>query len=408
MSTQNDGFVGRIATFGRQAVGNGWTTERFALLGLLALVLVSFGPQFQVYLFTEFLIIALFAVAFNLLYGYTGLLSFGHAMFFGAGAYGLAIVIRDYQTAIGDIVGTGLAPLATFVVGGFAGVALALLIAIPVGYLSVRLEEIYFALITLAFGMLFYSLLLQDPYGLTNGTDGIFVLLGAVELGGTEFRLGGRRTYFYITATVVTASIYAIWRIVNSPFGTICKALRESPERAEALGVNVTIHRWMTFIISALFVGIAGVLIAGFTSVATPNEAHWSMSATPVVATVIGGASYFGGPIVGAFLFHYVRWAISRFPALEAYWELFFGIMLIVVVLYFKQGATGGLAILGAWLRDVQAAYDRGGVSAAASFVGESITAKARSGRNRITDIVQAYMNYITTLLGARDGGPDR
>ncbi|WP_226481791.1 branched-chain amino acid ABC transporter permease [Natrinema amylolyticum] len=395
MSTQEDGLIGRIGAFGYRAVGNGWTSERFVLLGLLALVLVSFGPRFQVYLFTEFLIIALFAVAFNLLYGYTGLLSFGHAMFFGAGAYGLAIVIRDYQSPIADVVGTGLAPLATFVVGGLVGVLLALVLAIPVGYLSVRLEEIYFALITLAFGMLFYSLLLQDPYGLTNGTDGIFVLLGTVELGGTEFRLGERRTYYYLTATIVVASIYAIWRIVNSPFGTICKALRESPDRAAALGVNVTVHRWMTFIVSALFVGIAGVLIAGFASVATPNEAHWTMSATPVVATVIGGAGYFGGPIVGAFLYHYVRWGISRFPALEAYWELFFGIMLIVVVLYFKQGAAGGLAMIGAWLQDVQAAYDRGGAGEAASFVGESISEK--------------FANATSQLTGrSDDGGVDR
>ncbi|MGQ3412405.1 branched-chain amino acid ABC transporter permease [Natrinema sp. LN54] len=408
MSTQSDGLVGRIGSFGRQAFGNGWTTERFVILSLLGLVLVSFGPRFQVYLFTEFLIIALFAVAFNLLYGYTGLLSFGHAMFFGAGAYGLAIVFRDYQSALADVVGTGLAPLATFVVGGFVGLLLVLLLAIPVGYLSVRLEEIYFALITLAFGMLFYSLLLQDPNGLTNGTDGIFVLLGTVEIGGTEFRLGERRIYYYITAAVVTVSIYAIWRIVNSPFGTICKALRESPDRAAALGVNVTVHRWMTFVVSALFVGVAGVLIAGFTNVATPNEAHWSMSATPVVATVIGGASYFAGPIVGAFLYHYVRWGISRFPALEAYWELFFGIMLIVVVLYFKQGAAGGLVMFGAWLQDVRAAYDRGGAGEAASFVGDSVAAKGRAVVARIAAIVRAYVNFLKTLLGVRDGGAGR
>ncbi len=396
MSTREDGIVGRIGSFGRQAIGNGWTTERFVLLGLLGLALVSFGPPFQIYLFTEFLIIALFAVAFNLLYGYTGLLSFGHAMFFGAGAYGLAIVMRDYQSAVADVVGTGVAPLATFVVGGLAGVLLALVIAIPVGYLSVRLEEIYFALITLAFGMLFYSLLLQDPYGLTNGSDGVFVLLGVVELGGTEFRLSGRRTYYYLTAAAVAVSIYAIWRIVNSPFGTICKALRESPDRAAALGVNVTVHRWMTFIVSALFVAVAGVLMAGFVSVATPNEAHWSMSATPVVATVIGGASYFGGPIVGAFIYHYVRWVITQFPTLEAYWELFFGIMLIVVVLYFKQGAAGGLALFGAWLQDVRTAYDRGGAGEVASFVGESARTKVNEA---VTQLVPG---------GANKGGADR
>ncbi|QCS43080.1 branched-chain amino acid ABC transporter permease [Natrinema versiforme] len=395
MSTQNDGVVDRIGTFGRQAV-SGWTRERFVLLSLLGLLLVSFAPPFQVFLFTEFLIIALFAVAFNLLYGYTGLLSFGHAMFYAGGAYGLAIVMRDYQQPIADVVGTGLAPLATLVVGGLVGLLLVLVLAIPVGYLSVRLEEIYFALITLAFGMLFFVLLEQNPYGLTNGTDGIFVVLGFVEVGGTEFRLGDRRLYYYLTAAVVVASIYAVWRIVNSPFGTICKALRESPDRAAALGVNVTVHRWMTFVVSALFVGVAGVLIAGFASVATPNMSHWSTSAIPVVATVIGGATFFVGPIVGAFIYLYVRWGISRFPALEDQWQLFFGIMLIVVVLYFKQGAAGGLFMGRDWLLDVHAAYQRDGVGAAAAFVRESIGATFRRAMARLTS------------TGRDDGGVDR
>lgn len=406
MSTQKDTLFERIGAFGRQAVGNGWTRQRFVLLSLIGLVLISVGPRFQVYLFTEFLIIALFAVAFNLLYGYTGLLSFGHAMFFGAGAYGLAIGMRDLQPAITDVVGTGLGPLASFLVGALAGLLLTLVLAVPVGYLSVRLEEIYFALITPAFGMLFYSLLIQDPYGLTNGTDGIFVQLGNVQLAGLE--LGDRRTYYYVTAAVVSLSMYAIWRIVNSPFGTICKALRESPERAAALGVNITVHRWMTFIVSALFVGVAGVLMAGFANIATPNEAHWSMSATPIIATVVGGASYFGGPIVGAFVYHYVRWVISRFPALEAYWELFFGIMLIIVVLYFKQGAAGGLAIFGAWLRDVNAVYKQNGADAAASFVSKSIREKIHNSYRRLIAVARGYIWLISARLGLDSGGVDR
>lgn len=336
---------GRVSRFG-SAVADGWTRERFGLLGAVALVLIAFAPPFQVYLFTDFLVVALFALGFNLLYGYTGLLSFGHGLFYAGGAYGIAIVLRDLGPVFADLVGAGISPLVTFVVGGVVGLALVVAVAVPVGWLSVRLEEIYFALITLAFGMLGYSLIIQDPAGLTNGTDGIIVLLGSVDLGGTSVRIGGRRVYYVVSALVVVAATYGVWRVVNSPFGTVCKAIRESPDRAAALGIDVSHHRWMTFIISAAIVGVAGVLRAGLASVATPGLTHWSTSAIAVIATVIGGATYFSGPIVGAFVFLYIRWAISRFPTLEAYWELFFGVLLIAVVLFFKQGAVGGLLLV--------------------------------------------------------------
>ncbi|TKX75495.1 branched-chain amino acid ABC transporter permease [Halorubrum sp. GN11_10-6_MGM] len=336
---------GRVSQFG-SAVAEGWTRERFGLLGAVALILIAFGPPFQVYLFTDFLVVALFALGFNLLYGYTGLLSFGHGLFYAGGAYGIAIVLRDLGPVFADVVGAGISPLVTFVVGGVVGLALVVVVAVPVGWLSVRLEEIYFALITLAFGMLGYSLIIQDPAGLTNGTDGVIVLLGTVDLGGVSIRVGGRRLYYVISAITVVAATYGVWRIVNSPFGTVCKAIRESPDRAGALGIDVRHHRWMTFIVSAAIVGIAGVLRAGLASVASPGLTHWSTSAIAVIATVIGGATYFSGPIVGAFIFLYIRWGISRFPALEAYWELFFGALLIAVVLFFKQGAVGGLHLL--------------------------------------------------------------
>lgn len=169
---------GRVSEFG-SAVADGWTRERFGLLGALGLILLAFGPSFQIYLFTDFLVVALFALGFNLLYGYTGLLSFGHGLFYAGGAYGVAIVLRDLGPVFADLVGSGISPLVTFVVGGVVGLALVVVVAVPVGWLSVRLEEIYFALITLAFGMLGYSLIIQDPAGLTNGTDGSSSCSGA-------------------------------------------------------------------------------------------------------------------------------------------------------------------------------------------------------------------------------------
>lgn len=385
----SDGVTSRLGVFIHEALRSGWTTERLVLICLLAVVLIGFAPSFQVYLFTEFLIVALFALGFNLLYGYTGLLSFGHALFFAGGSYGLAIALRDFQPVIADLIGSGVAPLTTFVLGGVFALALVFVIAVPVGWLSVRLEEIYFALITLAIGMLGYSVILQDPYGLTNGTDGIIVLLGTTEIAGFEFRLGDRRTYYYVTAAVVLPAMYGIWRVVNSPFGLICRSIRESPDRAAALGVNVRFHQWMTFIMSAMFVGVAGVMMAGLANVASPYHSHWTESATAVVATVIGGATFFLGPVVGAFIYLYVRWGISRFPALEAHWELFMGVILVVVVLYFKTGAAGALYLFRAWLAELRDAYDRGGVSAASAFARDSIgtAIRERLGSLRGSDV---------------------
>lgn len=309
---------------------------------LVLLVLPLVLPSFQVYLLTEFLIISLFAVSFNLLYGYTGLLSFGHGLFYAGGAYGLAIVVGEVGPQLSAAVG-GLGPLVTLVVGAIVGVLFVTVLAIPVGYLSVRLEEIYFALITLAFGMAFYTVLLQNPAGLTAGSDGLLVLPDAATIGGIELDLTDRLPFYYVTLAVTGASVYALWRVVTSPFGAVCQALRESSERAQSLGVNVQYHRWATFIVSAFFTGIAGVLVATLTTVAEPALSHWSTSAVPVTAAVIGGASYFIGPIVGAFIYLYARWLLSQNAFFEAYWQLFFGLILVVVVLFFKDGVVGGL-----------------------------------------------------------------
>lgn len=324
----------------------GWTPQRYGMLLFVILAIAGMGPRFQVFLLTEFMIVALFALGFNLLFGYTGLLSFGHGMFYAGGAYGLAIVLKEVAPAIEASVGPAMSAGVTLALGAIVGVLLVIIIAIPVGWLSVRMEEIYFALITLAFGMLVYSAIIQNPLDLTNGTDGIVILLGSINVAGLEVRFGSRRTFYYLTLVVFGLLTIGMYRLINSPFGMVCQAIRESPARTGAIGIDVRRHRWAAFVISAVVVGIAGVLRAGLAGVASPELSHWSTSAIAVIATVIGGASFFAGPIVGALVFLYLRWAISRVPALEAYWEFFFGLLIIVTVLYFKAGATGGLLAL--------------------------------------------------------------
>lgn len=242
------------------------------------------GPV-ETSLLITMLLIAIFGTAFNLLYGYTGLLSFGHAMFLAVAAYATAKVFNVVGPLLGfsELFG-GTSVLATFALAVVLGVAVATLLAIPIGYLSVQLEEIYFAMITLSFSMAVFVVLLQDITGqfaeilslgetateliATNGDDGLIVsfeAMGDVNLFGLEFTLMNINDYlafYFVVLFFFAASMYALWRIVRSPFGTVCMAIRENPERARSLGIDVTRHSWATFVVSAAFTGLVGTMWA--------------------------------------------------------------------------------------------------------------------------------------------------
>lgn len=326
------------------------TSDTRARTGLLVLAALAVAPlllpTYQTYVLTEVLVLALFATGFNLLYGYTGLLSFGHAMFYGGAGYALGIFLRDAVPALGLHSMGGVGPLLAFALAAVVGVGFATLLAIPVGYLSVRLEEIYFAMITLSFSMALYTLALKNVGGLTNGSDGITVILGTATLFGFELFLAGRVTYYYVVLLAVAPAMYVLWRLVNSPFGLVSKALRENAERAGALGVDVHRHQWASFVLSAVFSGIAGVLAVPLHSVVAPGLTHWTTSAEPVIIAVFGGPYSFVGPALGAFAYRYLRWAVTQSPLLEAHWQLVFGTLVALVVLFAKQGVSGGVDTL--------------------------------------------------------------
>lgn len=320
--------------------------------GLLVVAPFLLGG-FQTSLLAETLIFALFATAFNLLYGYTGLLSFGHAMFIAASGYTVAKVVQLIAPALGfDAIFGGASVLATWAFAVVLGVLVAGIVAIGIGFLAVRLEEIYFAIITLAFSMAIYVVVLQDTIGaligqtITNGSDGLTFLMGDVNLFGIKFKLVNivdPVAYYFLTLVVVGFGLYALWRIVQSPFGMACEAIRENPERARILGINVRFHQWMTFILSGIFSGLAGAIFVPLKTNVNPDYAHWTFSAEPVIMTVIGGPYTFLGPIIGAFTYEYLREFISNFPLLEQYWQFSFGVLLLVVVLFFENGVAGGL-----------------------------------------------------------------
>ncbi|MFB6207167.1 MAG: branched-chain amino acid ABC transporter permease [Haloglomus sp.] len=354
--------------------------------GAVALVFLLVAPfllgAFQTGLLAETLIFALFATAFNLLFGYTGLLSFGHAMFVATAGYTVAKVVQQLSPMLGIPSAFGGASLlVTWGLAVVLGTLMAALLAVGVGYLSVRLEEIYFAMITLSFSMALWTIVNQDIIGsalaavgigngtFTNGSDGLTFILGEVNLFGFQFRLvdiANPTGYYFLSLIVVSIGMYALYRIVNSPFGDVCKAIRENPERARALGINTRYHQWMTFIISGTFSGLAGaVLIPLFTNV-NPSYAYWTFSAEPVIMTVLGGPYSFIGPLAGAFVYEYLRWFIGNVPALEQYWQFSFGVLLLIVVLFFDNGVAGGLKRLRSMIKERRgsgSAADSGGSS---------------------------------------------
>lgn len=359
-------------------------------LALLAVPFV-FGPS-NTRLAITILLFGVFATTFNLLYGYTGLLSFGHAMFTAAAAYVAAKVFRVVGTS--DVIGSlfgGVSVLVTFFIALALGILGAALVGVVIGWFCVRREEIYFALLTLSFSMLIWAILQQNvpgqlaPGGLadrvlaTGGSDGLpvsFRLLGEVDLFVVQFELvdiTSYLSYYYVVLLLVVLAMYAMWRIVNSPFGETCKAIRENPERAQALGIDRAFHSWMMFIVSGAFAGLAGALFMPLRGGAIPNIAHWSFSALPVVMTVIGGPYSFIGPAIGAFVFEFIRDLISAFPTLEQRWQLVFGLVLLGVVVYFENGVAGGLTRLRAWLGVARERYREDGTSGVASFVGDTV-----------------------------------
>ena len=335
--------------------------------GLLLLVVAPFilGP-FQTGLLAEVLIFGIFATAFNLLYGYTGLLSFGHGMFFAVAGYTMAKTVQTVgpMLSLGELFG-GASVLATWLFGLVLAILVTVLVAMAIGYLAVQLEEIYFAMITLSFTMALYAVANQDIIGtvleafgmgngtFTNGSDGLTFTLGEVDLFGFTFTLvdiADPFAYYFFTIAIFAVTMYLLYRIVKSPFGTVCKAIRENPERASALGINITRHSWVTFVLSGGFSGLAGgLLIPLFTNV-TPRYAYWAFSAEPVLMTVIGGPYSFFGPLVGAFSYRYLRWFISRFEMLEAYWQFSFGLLLLLVVLFVANGVIGAPKQVRSWL----------------------------------------------------------
>jgi branched-chain amino acid transport system permease protein len=312
------------------------TLSSAAYLVPLAVLLVVFPyivPRYQTILLSYGLVMAIAALALNLLLGYTGLLSFGHAVYFGAAAYTAAFIVKYL----------GITSMEAFLAGGILS---GLLIGIVFGVICVGYTRIFFSILTLALSQVLWSLALKF-FWITGGTDGIRIptptLLGGV-FGATDdqvFFIVHR--YYYYVLVVFSLCAALMWLIVHSPFGKSLQAIRDNEVRAESIGIRVRRSRWIVFVLSGMFTGIAGVLWAPLNGLATPDAMYWPFSGEIVFMTVLGGFRSFSGPIVGAIAFNYLKsYAVGR----TEYWQLLMGVVLVAVVLAMPQGIVGTMARL--------------------------------------------------------------
>ncbi|MCG8271165.1 branched-chain amino acid ABC transporter permease [Aquamicrobium sp. NLF2-7] len=292
----------------------------FILLALVVAALLV-APMWVYPIFMmKLLCFALFAAAFNLLLGYTGLLSFGHAAFFGGAAYVTAHAMKVWQV--------------TPEVAILAGVGAAIVLGLIIGAIAIRRQGIYFAMITLALAQMFYFFCLQVPF--TNGEDGIQgfsrdKLFGLIDLNDTM-------NLYYFIAVMTVLSLMLIWRIVHSPFGQILKAIRENEPRTISLGYSVQRYKLAAFVMSAGLAGLAGSLKALLFQFATLTDVAWNMSGEVILMALLGGIGTMAGPVVGAGILVGLQnfFATSGFPV-----TIVLGATFMICVLLFRRGVVG-------------------------------------------------------------------
>jgi branched-chain amino acid transport system permease protein len=274
---------------------------------------------------TQVLVFALAAMALNFLLGFTGVLSFGHAAYFGLGAYGVAMTIKYI------IPSTPLALLVGMLVGTVA--------AAFIGWLIVNLRGVYFAMVTIAFGQVFYFITFRWN-NVTGGDDGLTGWSRApIDLGFVKLDILHNPIMFYYVVLAIFAMAVAIMALLlRSPFGRTLLAIRENERRARFLGIPVERHIWLSFVISCLFVSLAGGLYALLNNFVDPRALRWDMSGNFVIIAVLGGMRSYWGPLIGAAIFVVLQDYVS---SLTENWMSFLGLFFVLIVLFFPRGVLG-------------------------------------------------------------------
>lgn len=304
------------------------TVRNVVLLVILAASVASlplWAPRFWIYIATQALIFAVFAMSLDLLLGYAGLPSFGHAAFYGVGAYACALLaLREVD---------GLLPL--LLVGAVAAAA----VAVPIGALSLRATGIYFLMLTLALAQMLWGIAVNWT-SLTRGTDGLIGIprptLAGLDAVGISFY--DRSTFFALCLVVAIGTFVFLHLLARSPFGQTLEGIRENERRMRALGVPTFRYRFVAFMVAAAIAGTSGSLAAMSNGYATPDLLYWTASGLALVAVVVGGSRSLIGPVLGAFVVLFAQLGLSTYVAR---WELILGALFIVFVLFVPGGLVG-------------------------------------------------------------------
>lgn len=295
-----------------------------AALAVAAAIFIAlmalFGNGSQLFFWTTVADTVLFAMAVNLLFGQTGMLSFGQAAYFGMGAYAVGLLAEHHQ-----------GPLMMLIVAIAVGAAA----SIVVGAATLRTSDLVFAMLTLAVGMCLYSLTFHlQTLGGENGLVGIF----PGRLAGID--LTDPRSLWIFTACVTVLVISFLWVLSHSPFGRTLKMIRDDPHRAECLGISVFRYKLAAFVVSGGLCGLGGALYAWVQTLATPDVLFWTTSGTPVIVSLLGGAGVFFGPVIGAGIY---TWAVDTLSNLTSAWVFWVGLGFLAVVLLAPEGILGGV-----------------------------------------------------------------
>ncbi len=305
-------------------------------IAVLLFVLPHAIDPYKTILLSYGLVMGIAALGFNLLLGYTGLLSFGHSAYFGVGAYAVAMMFKYLHVRSMEL----------FLLGAILA---SLVVSALFGFVCVRYTRIFFGILTLALSQVLWSLAFKF-YPITGGTDGLRVptptLLGLpLDTGGDKILFLARNYYYYVLGFFL-ACVLMMWIIVHSPFGKALQAIRDNETRAEFIGIHIRRYRFVAFLVSGVFTGIAGALWVPLNGLTTPDILYWPFSGEIVFMTVLGGFRTFSGPIIGAVAFNYLKTSAVGFTT---YWQALLGAILVFLVLALDFSVNEGevLALIG-------------------------------------------------------------
>jgi branched-chain amino acid transport system permease protein len=306
---------------------------------LAAFAVPALGSRYYTFVANDVVIWALFATSLNLLVGYAGLVSFGHAAYFGIGAYTTGLLMKKLGTSF----------LLAFPAAGVVTALFALIF----GFFCVRLTRIYFAMLTLAFAQIVWAICFKWNE-VTGGEQGMpeipYPSFEWVDRVATVVPwVGGYRTsdyYYFTTLILVGICVWLLRRIVRSPFGRMLETIRENAERAEFIGVNVRRYELVAFVLAGAFAGLAGGLFGIFNRGVFPDFAYWTKSSEVLIMTLLGGMGTFYGPTVGAVV---LIWLNQQIVSYTEYWPLVLGVILVLLLFVFPGGIAGAIGAL--WRR---------------------------------------------------------